>query len=307
MHTGNKSKQPRVSVARESELTDLADCVIEAHCENDRIEPDRIVRAKGIELIYDRYENAFDGLIECMGDRFYIHCNLDRENLPGSPRGRFTLAHELGHYFIDEHRNSLLSGTVKPHPSLTDSIDRNLYIEREADFFASRLLMPESRFRSAIRKATLGLPGVVSIADQFAVSISCAAIRVVTSETFPCAVIKWSRNGFCWKWCSRAFWTMGYRKTITTLQRVPELAATKLALNGADASKGVIQTGTTASFWFPAVGLKHPRNIPLMEQSLSLGKHGAITLLVPLKGCFPKELEAFRDYELETDEYRLGD
>jgi hypothetical protein len=53
--------------------------------------------------------------------RFHIYCNLDRENLPSSPRARFTLSHELGHYFIDEHQNNLASGQVRPHPSAAEN------------------------------------------------------------------------------------------------------------------------------------------------------------------------------------------
>ena len=66
--------------------------------------------------------------------------NIDKHNRPGSDRGRFTLAHELGHYFIDAHRIGLKNGLLEPHPSLTNR-KQFTTIEREADYFASCLLL----------------------------------------------------------------------------------------------------------------------------------------------------------------------
>src|SRR5689334_23997225 len=54
------------------------------------------------------YGNCFDGLLEYEAGEFHVYCNVDRGNIPGGARARFTLAHELGHYFIDEHRIALI-------------------------------------------------------------------------------------------------------------------------------------------------------------------------------------------------------
>ncbi len=105
-----------------------------------------------LDIFYDNYEsNTFDGMTIFDNGRFYIHLNIDRDNRPDSDRGRFTLAHELGHYFIDNHRIGLKNGILKPHPSLTNQAQFTA-IEREADYFASCLLMPENRFLKDISK-----------------------------------------------------------------------------------------------------------------------------------------------------------
>ena len=46
----------------------------------------------------------------CWSGGWHIYCNLDCVGQKDSPRARFTLAHELGHYYIDEHRNALVAG-----------------------------------------------------------------------------------------------------------------------------------------------------------------------------------------------------
>jgi Zn-dependent peptidase ImmA (M78 family) len=56
-------------------------------------------------------------------------------------RQRFTIAHELGHYFMHVDKNS-----DPDYVSVSFRLDRNPK-EREADWFAAELLMPEERVR----------------------------------------------------------------------------------------------------------------------------------------------------------------
>lgn len=297
----DKARRPktRLTLERETELADLADGVVEAHCLA-KIEPEKIIAAKEIALIYDHYEDAFDGMLECDGGQFFIHCNLDRDNNPGTPRARFTLAHELGHYFIDEHRNNLLFG-AKPHPSFSDREGANLMIEREADFFASRLLLPEGRFRPAAKNAPAGLSAVITLAQQFDVSATCAAIRVVTAETFPAVIIKWSDSGLSWKWSSRSFWDYGFRRMVAASSSLPRDSATAKALAASKSNGQPFENATTAAHWFP-VGQKDLRNIILREEALVLGRFGVLTMLTLHGGNFPPEIIALRNQELGFDE-----
>jgi Zn-dependent peptidase ImmA (M78 family) len=297
--TGNlRPSSSGLSPDRQTELSDLAAAVAEAHCPDCRIDPEKIIKAKEIPLFYDNYADSFDGMIECVNGRFYIHCNLDRDNIPGTPRARFTLSHELGHYFIDEHRNNLAAGKVPPHPSFSDKCVGDLTVEREADFFASHLLMPDKRFKSAAKNCPPGLPGIESIADQFEVSVTCAAIRFVTTEVFPAVVIKWSSEGYAWKWCSRQFWTMGYRKTIQSAESLPEDSATKRCLALRGKITGVVETATTAAWWFFGVPESGPKSVVIREEAMALGRFGVITLLTLHSGKFPDEVVANRNAEL---------
>lgn len=293
-----RANNPGLSPDRQAELSDLAAGVIETHCPDCHIDPERIIKAKEIPLFYDNYGDSFDGMIECVNGRFYIHCNLDRENISGTPRARFTLSHELGHYFIDEHRNNLAAGKVPPHPSFSDRCVGDLTVEREADFFASRLLMPDERFLSATRRCPVGLSGIRSIAGQFEVSLTCAAIRFVTSEVFPAVLIKWSSEGYAWKWCSRQFWAMGYRKTIQAASSLPEDSATKKCLGAKGKSTNIVETAATATWWFPGVMERGSKNVIIREEAMALGRFGVITLLTLHSGKFPNEVVADRNAEL---------
>lgn len=293
-----KASKPRLSLEREAELSDLAAAVVETHCRDGRIDPEKVIKAKDIPLYYDNYADAFDGLIEYVDGRFHIHCNLDRENLPGTPRARFTLSHELGHYFIDEHRNNLASGKVYPHPSFSDKCVGDLLVEREADFFASRLLMPDARFKQAARKCPGRLNSIESVAGQFEVSLTCAAIRFVTAEVFPAVLIKWSHEGYSWKWCSKQFWELGYRKTVESKEALANDSATSKCLISKGEERSIIETGTTASSWFPSVHQRSIRNLILREEARALGRFGVLTLITLHNGQFPEEVVASRDYEL---------
>lgn len=261
---------------RDSDITELAGEVADTYSSGNRVCPVTILKEKDIPLVLGHYGEAFDGLLEYVNGRFFVHCNQDRDNTPDSPRGRFTLAHELGHYFIDEHRNSLASGKVKPHGSFADKRIGDLEVEKEANLFASFLLMPVGRFNRAMNGCKPSLDAVESVARQFDVSLTCAAIRVVSQEIFPCAIVMWSTEGFAWKWCSRTFWEAGMRKSIQSSRVVPPDSATGECMAKIS---GKAQSTTTASFWFPGVPSGSGRDVILREDAVSLGRFGTLTLL----------------------------
>lgn len=138
---------------------------------------DKLAKAEDVSICYDDYENAFDGMLLFDQQDFYIHINYAKGNRPDSKRGRFTLAHELGHFFIDEHRIGLKSGALQPHGSITELKEKDL-IELEADYFASCLLMPETKFRNrATLKRTFSLDTIIDLSNFFQSSIVSTVIR----------------------------------------------------------------------------------------------------------------------------------
>ena len=163
------------------------------------------------------------------------------------------------------------------------------------------MLLPENRFRLAARKAGPGIEGILSLAQQFEVSLSCAAIRVVASEVYPAVLIKWSSDGIAWKWASHSFWNFGFRRINATKISLPRDSATSRALAAGSGGGQVVENATTAAYWF-SVADKGIRNLVLREQAISLGKFGALTLLSLHKGNFPPEIVALRDHELGLDE-----
>jgi len=279
-----------VSEARRQEIAELAEFIADDHCPEGCVNPEFISKRKDITISYGHYQNAFDGLLEHCAGRFHIYCNLDRLERRENPRVKFTLGHELGHFFIVEHCLALRSGRSPGHGSLTEYESRNP-VEQEADHFASNLLMPKERFIRSAKREPVGMGGIIALAREFATSMTSTAIRYASLEVRPCFVVKWSAVGFHWKWLSTSTRLANYRKTIEEPSAVVPGSATAKALAGEDVpERGFFQTGTTASAWFPFVSEETGRNIILIEQAMPLGRFGVLTFIYPETGDFLPEL-----------------
>ena len=93
----------------------------------------------------------------------------------------FTVAHELGHYFIDDHPSAIL-GSGR-HLSRSGYISKDRF-EREADTFATELLMPWRLIEPVIRGNVGGFATIKVIAESCESSLLASAIRYtqVTEE-----------------------------------------------------------------------------------------------------------------------------
>ena len=283
----NREGRWGVASARKDEIAGLAEAVADEHCPTGRIAPERIARAKRITMSFGQYGDAFDGMLEHRAQRFHIFCNLGRAVEADSPRARFTLAHELGHYYIDEHRGALADGRTPAHRSHCDYESRNL-AEQEADHFAANLLMPARRFALKAKGAQGGLDGVIGLADAFGVSLTAAAIRYATCDIAPCAVIKWNWNKYAWKQLSSSAFRARYRRTVEAPDKLPPDSPTARALAGEKPGEsGYFQAGTTAATWFPGVPAGEYRDIIFIEQAITLGRFGVLTFLHPQAGDLP--------------------
>ena len=99
---------------------------------------------------------------------------------------RFSVAHELGHYFLDGHIDHVLRDGV--HTSRAGFISADPY-ESEADNFAAGLLMPANPFQRALRKCEPGLSAVESMATLCRTSLTATAIRYAELADEAVAVI----------------------------------------------------------------------------------------------------------------------
>jgi len=184
---------------------------------SEKITPlEQIVTDEELDLFYDNYEsNTFDGMTIFDNGNFYIHLNIDKGNRPDSDRGRFTLAHELGHYFIDTHRIGLKNGLLEPHPSHTNQKQFHA-IEREADYFASCLLMPEERFRKDVGNKKFGIEVIDFLRAEYKVSRTACALRFADIGNYPLLVVYAENNIIKWSYSSNDFpykWLL-YDKTV---------------------------------------------------------------------------------------------
>jgi len=138
-----------IPLHRKVQISKLAEFIAGEFSEGNLTLLDKIAQYEDVPVHFDNYEDAFDGMLlyDTEYDDFHIHINIDSGNKQNSNRGRFTLAHELGHFFLDEHRLGLKYGLLEPHASF-HNVNQKSKIETEADYFASCLLMPREKFRN---------------------------------------------------------------------------------------------------------------------------------------------------------------
>jgi uncharacterized protein DUF955 len=112
------------------------------------------------------------GMLLRHGDAFGI---LYATHIPSEGFQRFSIGHELGHYFLDGHIDHLLPRDGA-HASRAGFVVTDPY-ELEADHFAAGLLMPAGPFRSALRSHPPGLAAVQALACLCRTSLPATAIR----------------------------------------------------------------------------------------------------------------------------------
>lgn len=114
-------------------------------------------------------------------------------------RTRFTLAHEFGHYLL--HRKRYPAGIHSDEASVDGRT--KLAIEREANEFASTLLMPLDDFRKQIpAKSKPDFELLSRAADRYGVSLAAAILRWLR-YTERRALVVVSVDGFVkWSWSS---------------------------------------------------------------------------------------------------------
>lgn len=265
-----------------SELQVLAEAVVDMLCPQGRVEPTAIAREAGITHSVGSYGDSYDALLEYRHGRFHIYLNRELGNEYEAPRGRFSFCHELGHFFIDQHRWAL-SGRVSPHGSLTGFTSTNS-AEREADFFAACLLMPPSRLRTAAARRPGSADSIRYLADHFGASYSATAIHCAATDVFPMIVMFWGAGGCSWCWSSSKYRELTKNRPRRRISDIPPDSVTSELLRN---SSGPLQTkrGTTLSTWFPSISAASNNNEVLVEECLGLGRFGALTILCPDVGA----------------------
>ncbi|MGV3631266.1 MAG: ImmA/IrrE family metallo-endopeptidase [Bacteroidota bacterium] len=178
-----------VKNSSDSYIEQLADAIAKLHDQAEDV-LESVLLDEGIEVFYDDYGDSFDGMTFYDDHTFFIHMNTRRGNIANSPRGRFTLAHELGHYFIDNHRLGLINGLLTPHGSVSSNKpERTDRIEREADYFAACMLMPFSRFAKEIKDKKFNFQLLRSLQSRFNVSLTATAFRFKDVGNYPITII----------------------------------------------------------------------------------------------------------------------
>jgi hypothetical protein len=127
---------------------------------------------------------------------------LYNPTISSTGRINYTQAHELGHYFA--HRARVPVGFECGQRDVLGEAARTALRqqEREADEFASYLLMPLDDFRAQVATVPMGIDLLRHCADRYGVSFTAAALKWIESTDL-CAALVVATNGYV-SWCRRS-------------------------------------------------------------------------------------------------------
>lgn len=242
------------------------------------IRPQEIAAQEGIVVRSGFFGEGFDARIEYYRSH-EAFCIFHAE--PGGwrteGRVRFSLAHELGHFYLPAHRDRLLKGIG--HNSESDFRSRHP-AELEADEFAADLLMPIDLFRTELNSFRNGfctLDNLGTLADRLGTSLTSTAMRYCASDREACTIF-FSSNGLM-HW-GKASQDMQLRGMYFCETNNPPPAGSKTAELWANIRAGgsgeKIEGRVPAEVWF-----KWPKAIYLWEETMPLGQNRVITELTP--------------------------
>jgi Zn-dependent peptidase ImmA (M78 family) len=138
------------------------------------IDPFKIAAERGIQCFENKDQaSGISGCLVKHGDNFGIGYNA---NIASAGFHRFTVAHELGHYFIPGHIDVLFADGKSVHESMAGFRSDDQH-EREADEFAACLLMPEKLFKAEYNRLGEGLATVEALSALCVTSLTATAIR----------------------------------------------------------------------------------------------------------------------------------
>ena len=237
------------------------------------INPFQIADAK--EIIHQENPSLDSGVSGCLmrvGDTFGI---VYSTRYSSNGFRRFTVGHELGHYFLEGHPEHLFKDGCKLHTSTTGFVSDDRY-EQEADAFAASLLMPKPLFRDAAENVGNGLDAVLAMAAICEMSLTSTAIRYARLITEPVAVVLSLNRKILFSTMSPS---LRAQRNLTWLKKGAGVPSSTLTFKFAGDSTNIQYARTISGYstledWFDGPDTE------ISEEVIGLGEYGrALTVL----------------------------
>lgn len=276
-----------------------ADSVVEHLGLTAPIDPFTIIRSENplLRAGGGDFGNRYDGMLEYnkRKNRFLLFYNTkyDAGYSPGThhPRTRFTIGHELGHYFLDRHRAYLMR-RESAHLSKGEFLS-DIVVEKEADSFAASILMPTKLARPIINSAELSVGRLSGIADRFNVSLVSAAFRSVSLSDFPCGVAGIRGGRVAWIFASDPLIKAGIYPNKGFLPANAEEPWAEFQTGYAENS---VDEGRVRD-WFNVYDKDDLNKVHVTEEYIPVTNMGTLLVLLTMDEAdvFPEEEEQYED------------
>ena len=143
-------------------------------------------------------EDAFEGMLARDPDDHEVW-GIAYNGNSRPERQRFTIAHEFGHFILHRAQRQRFNCDKQ---SVHTGIETLRDIEREADDFASNLLMPGDLLRDWIAKQRIDFRFLGDIAQRFQVSLEALCIRYIKFTTERAILVHWDNGYMKYEWRS---------------------------------------------------------------------------------------------------------
>jgi len=188
---------------------------------------------------------------------------------------RFSVAHELGHYFLPGHVDAVFrDGDI--HESRAGFVSDDRY-ELEADNFAAGLLMPRHLFTPLLRRAGDGIAAVEHLAGACQTSLTATAIRYTQCTSEPVAIVVSAGGSIDYCFMSDALRDFDDIDWIRKRQALPRTSATFVFNQDPARVRRAerVEGESDLQLWFGG-----PRSIELREDVIGLGSYArTLTML----------------------------
>lgn len=196
----------------------------------------------------------------------------------GPERRRFTIAHELGHFVLHRARQGSFRCDKE---SVHFGLDTAAVIEREADEFASNILMPGDVVRDAIANRRIDLKVLSDLAKTFEVSFEALCIRFIKYTDQRAILLHWDNGFLKYEWRSKS--------AVRTRARIRRTSDPQEPLPGTLAADASVQQAwdgveLLASTWCA----EEAPYMKLREFKHSHGARDRVLTLLMLEGAEPR-------------------
>ena len=207
------------------------------------------------------------GMLLRHGNKFGI---LYATHIPSEGFQRFSVSHELGHYFLDGHLDHVLPEDGV-HESRAGFFSADSY-EQEADYFAAGLLMPSRLFRREMNTVQTGLAAVEHLCRRCGTSLTSTAIRYADLADHAAAIVisTGAVVDFCFmsdlmKSVLGRFTWPARGSALPSDSASASLSANRERVRATDR----VDDETSSRAWFDST-----RSVVLSEEAIGLGRYG---------------------------------